>query len=237
VDAIVVRTNADMEKIIQWSAEYRKGVANGEIPFNSPFMEGEIIFWEEGIKAQFKTDGQKTDFNVWFSGKFSDDYTKVGTFSWCAETEEVTNKRFFGKDEKTNGIIRFVEESDNTFWKIGIKYVSLMLFAAYYRPELEANKEIVGARKQGKKPSRGKKQGKNKSRVLYNRRYIINENNVSAVPKRKRGKCDHEFSVRGQYRHYSTGKTVWVKSYMKNVGKKSERDRKYIAKVKEEKVK
>lgn len=42
-------------------------------------------------------------------------------------------------------------------------------------------------------------------------------------PGRKRiiqNKCDHEFNVRGHYRHYKTGKVIWINEYKKNVGNK-----------------
>lgn len=45
----------------------------------------------------------------------------------------------------------------------------------------------------------------------------------SDEPKRKRiiqNKCSHEFNVRGHYRHYKTGKVIWINEYKKNVGNK-----------------
>jgi hypothetical protein len=236
VDNIIVKSNSDMQKIINWAESYLNDIKNGLIHFNSPFDAGIIVFEEEGLKVQFISEDYSIRMNVYvFNGKLNT-YQEMGDFVWNVHTFSPENKSYRGRNDDATRMMRILEITDSTFNKIGIKFMSLMVFATYYRPEFKSNKKTVGEQK-NKKSNKHKKSSKKHSRTLYKRQYIISENNVSLLPKPKRvvKKCDHEYSVRGHYRHYKSGKVGWVSAYRKNVGKKKEEDRNYIAKIREDK--
>lgn len=48
-------------------------------------------------------------------------------------------------------------------------------------------------------------------------KYYPDENKIDGKQTIRR-KCSHEFNVRGHYRHYKSGKVVWIDEYRKNVG-------------------
>jgi hypothetical protein len=102
---------------------------------------------------------------------------------------------------------------DNTVAKCVRKFRSLMLFAAYYREEVERTKEVSRIRKGG---GSGKRSNK---RMLTVRRYTIGSEVLSGLPRRY-DRHTESWGVRGHYRTYKSGKTVWVKAYTKGDAEK-----------------
>lgn len=91
---------------------------------------------------------------------------------------------------------------------------NLLLFVAFYEPEV---KEYVEKERKTVYGKKGKKVETNSTVNL--RRYVSDLNShAKRLPHRK---CPYSFGVRGHYRHYKSGKVIFIKAFEKNKGKPS----------------
>ena len=90
-------------------------------------------------------------------------------------------------------------------------YCSVMALMAYGRREVEPQDTTP---EPGSKPSPSKRPTKRKSKRTT---YILRSINgaLSAVPRGSHASPRGIFTVRGHYRHYKSGKVVWVSEYQK----------------------
>lgn len=198
MDRIVVRTNADMQRVLDWSQRL-KGV-----PVKPVFPEAEIDFQEEEIKLRFKDEGSDI---VWFEAEMGG--VKVVEWRSNLETGDIPELHISGEGDRKIKLGMLLAQ-DNTVAKCVGKFRGLMLFAAYYREEVERTKVIertVKKRKNGKRSSGGK-------RMLTTRKYMIGEEILSELPRKYERHTDG-WSVRGHYRTLKSGKTVWVRPFVK----------------------
>lgn len=95
-------------------------------------------------------------------------------------------------------------------------YCSVMALMAYGRREVEPQDTTP---EPGSKPSPSKRPTKRKSKRTT---YILRSINgaLSAVPRGSHASPRGIFAVRGHYRHYKSGKVVWVSEYQKGTGKR-----------------
>lgn len=207
MDRIIVRTNADMQRVIDWSAKLTG------VPVNLVFPEAEVEFVEELSLLKFRDEGQGfVSFELWIHGKENTEYAKL--VSWRSNVEEFTFEdvkiEAEGMKKATLGMIL---AQNNILVKTVGKFRALMLFASYYREEVERTK-VVERRSNPKK--RSSRKGSNR-RMLTVRKYTVSEELLSELPqpKRKYEKHTESFGVRGHYRRYKSGKTVWVRPYTK----------------------
>lgn len=209
MDKIIVKTNADMQRVLDWSQRL-KGVS-----IKSVFPEAEIDFQEEEIKLRFKDEGSSF---VWFEAEMAG--VKVVEWRSNLETGDIPELHISGEGDRKIKLGMLLAQ-DNTVAKCVGKFRALMLFAAYYREEVERTKVIERAAKKrnnGKRSSGGK-------RMLTTRKYMIGEEILSELP-RKYDRHTDGWGVRGHYRNLRSGKTVWVRPYTK--GKNDSRsDREY----------
>ena len=93
-------------------------------------------------------------------------------------------------------------------------YCSVMALMAYGRREPEPREALVPK----PKSSPSKRPTKRKSKRTT---YILRSINgaLSAVPRGSHASPRGIFTVRGHYRHYKSGKVVWVSEYKKGTGK------------------
>lgn len=73
----------------------------------------------------------------------------------------------------------------------------------------------------------GKTANKAADRVVYLNPITFTHENESGA-KRKYTPCENAFSVRGHYRHYKSGKVVYVHPYEKNTGKEKDKRNKVL---------
>ena len=201
MDRIIVKSNADMQRVIDW-ADKLKGV-----PVNLAFPEAEIEFREEDILLRFRDEGESV---VWFECEMAG--RKVVEWRSNLETGDIPELHVNGVGE-TKAKLSMILAMDNTVAKCVGKFRALMLFAAYYRKEVERTRVVSRIEKPGKKRS-GKK---NNRRMLTVRKYTVSEELLSELPqpKRKYEKHTESFGVRGHYRTYKSGKVAWVRPYTK----------------------
>ena len=214
MDRIVVRTNADMGRVLDWAEELH-GLA-----VELPFPEGEIEFQEEGLLLKFRDEEHGI---VWFEcdthGK------KIAEWRSDMSTGDIPELHVSGEGEKKMGLC-MVLASDNTVAKCVRKFRAIMLFAAYYREEVQSTR-VVSRTGGTKKRSSGKRSIR---RPLTVRRYTIGAEMLSELPAPKRvwKGYSESFGVRGHYRHYSSGRTVWVRPYQKKGRSDKLGDREYL---------
>lgn len=204
MDKIIVRTNADMQRVIDWASRLEG------VPVKLAFPEAEISFEEEDIVLRFRDEGESV---VWFECLMAG--RKVVDWRCNTETWKTTELRIAAEGEK-KAMVAMVLMKDNTIDKCVRKFRALMLFAAYYREEVERSKVVSRVAKPGKKSGK-----KNNRRMLTVRRYTVDSEMLSELP-RKYERHAESWGVRGHYRTYKNGKTVWVRPYVK--GEPSKRD-------------
>lgn len=213
MDRIIVKTNADMTRVMDWAEELR-GMA-----VELPFPEAEIEFREEDIVLKFRDEGQGI---VWFECMMVG--RKVVEWRSNLETGDIPELKIAAEGEK-KAKMAMILASDNTIAKCVRKFRSLMLFSAYYREEVQRTKVVerksVNPKKQSKRSNR---------RMLTVRRYTISEDMLGELPAPKREWHGYResFGVRGHYRRYKSGKVVWVRPYEKKGLADKKSDREYI---------
>lgn len=94
-------------------------------------------------------------------------------------------------------------------------YCSVMALMAYGRREAEPQDAPSSGQKQApsKRPTKRKRK-----RITYILRSVNGA--LSAVPRGSHASPRGTFTVRGNYRHYKSGKVVWVSEYKKGTGKR-----------------
>ena len=202
MDKIIVRTNADMQRVIDW-ADRLTGV-----PVRPVFPEAEISFEEENILLRFRDEGESL---VWFEAEMAG--RKV--VEWRSNLADGSIPEIHVNAEGVRkAMLSILLAKDNTVAKCVGKFRALMLFAAYYREEVRRSAVIERRVKPGKS---GKKRSGSNRRMLTVRKYMIGEELLGELPqpKRKYEKHTDSWGVRGHYRHYKSGKTVWVRPFVK----------------------
>ena len=199
MDKIIVRTNADMTRVIDW-ADRLTGV-----PVKLAFPEAEISFEEEEILLRFRDEGESV---VWFECVMAG--RKVVEWRSNLETGDIPELHVSGEGDKKVKL-SMILAMDNTVAKCVRKFRSLMLFAAYYREEVERTRVVERKNLGVKKRSSGKRSNR---RMLTVRRYTIGSEVLSELPRKYERHTD-SWGVRGHYRTYKSGKTVWVRPYTK----------------------
>lgn len=200
MDRIIVRTNADMQRVIDWSAKLTGVAVKPMLP------EAEIEFLEENIVLRFRDEGESV---VWFECKM--DGHKVVEWRSNLEDGSIPELKIAAVGD-AKAKLGMMLAMDNTVAKCVGKFRALMLFATYYREEVERTKVVSRVAKTGKKP--GKKRSGSNRRMLTVRKYTVSEELLSELPRRYERHTE-SWGVRGHYRTYKTGKTVWVRGYTK----------------------
>ena len=209
MDRIIVRTNADMTRVIDW-ADRLTGV-----PVRPVFPEAEIEFQEEEILLRFRDEGESV---VWFEAEMAG--RKVVEWRSNLETGGIEELRIAAEGERKAGMAILLAR-DNTVAKCVRKFRALMLFAAYYREEVERTRVVERTVKQRKS---GKQRKGNNRRMLTVRKYTIGSEVLSELPRKYERHTD-SWGVRGHYRTYKSGKTVWVRPYTKgNAEKRNDKE-------------
>lgn len=202
MDKIIVRTNADMQRVIDWSDR----LVGAQIKV--AFPEAEIEFQEEDILLRFREEAPGL---VWFEAEMAG--RKVVEWRSDLETGDIPELHVAAEGER-KAKMSMILAMDNTVAKCVRKFRALMLFASYYREEVRRS-AVVERKNLGTK---NRKNGKRSNRrMLTVRKYVIGEEVLSELPqpKRKYEKHTESFGVRGHYRTLRSGKTVWVRPYTK----------------------
>ena len=248
MDIIIVQTKEDMERILLWVHDYLCNTPElgNSIEFRSPFQKGEIQFPFDGCRITFQCEGDThVRFEVHTILKFLNggdwlaelkDRVKgeellLGGFRMNTETQEVSEKWFHMSGVFAKLAAEY-ERKGNLFPMFGIRWSALMLLAVYYRPEFKKRRQNAFTFINGKNQMHKRKKGK-RAKPLHTRTYVIGGDFTEALPKLKRTytKPDHEFGVRGHYRRYKSGKTVWIPPHIRYKGRTPGKGNTYIARI------
>lgn len=228
MDIIIVKTAEDMERITTWVKEFIHVSEPEQIDFRIPFRHGKIHLPFELCSLEFESDekGGRVFFKLYANAEYlKNNGDCIGSFSVSLPTFEVLDEQYGAVNER---ILKFVEKN-KPFEVYTQQWLVLMMLALYYRPEFESNCQSREAH------SAGRKKGKKVKRVktLYTRTYVITGDITDKLPKpvKKHTKPDHEFSVRGHFRQYKSGKRVWVNPHVRCKGRKPSEGSAYIAKI------
>lgn len=186
----IILTSANVETLLKWRDNNTEYIRRNAAPFKGIMLE----FPETKIIIKAINDGQRITFYIRING------ANVGKI-----TGQQIPGGFFKAIKNTTKL-----KSDDVQSIITV-YASLMALIVYYKPEKAPETKT---RKEAQKPS-GKHQ--RKSGITY-----IFQSGGSfprLAPKGTHASPAQPFSVRGHYRHYKNGHTVWIAPYRKGEGK------------------
>lgn len=224
MDRIVVKTEEDMTAICDWITLYLKTMEPDEqVEFAPPFNAGEVLLTHNEALLRFEYQGEG---NVFFQVKSTKTGHEIGTFRFNYGSQQVWDKTFNHKHMRVEEARAF-EERESMYLRFAMAWFVLMLFAVYYRPEVERRAVVTGERKQN-----SKKKGGRAAKTLYTKTYVVGADILEGLPKpRKHSKPSVEYGVRGHYRRYKSGKVIWIRPQVRCKGRKPMRDSTYIAKL------
>lgn len=213
MDKIIIKTIADVMRVADWASELH-GLA-----VELPFTEGELISEEEETTIRFREV---------IPGVVSMEFlihgnTKIATWMYDLSSGIVSEVRIEGTGEQRAAIGMILAKED----VIGTcvrKFRAVMLFAAYYREEVQRTKRVSRTGGSG-----GKRNGK-KRRPLTLRTYTLSGDMLRELPPPKKiwKGYQESFGVRGHYRRYRSGKVIWVRPYEKKGRLEKKADREYV---------
>lgn len=204
-----------MSSVNRWYLD-NKEYAESE-PFYFPLEKGKIIFDdEEEVAFNFYTvtddDGESlTIIFVEMLGRPIigwDFVNPIERRGWCPRKEDIhylldhndyVAQKLIDKVMKVD----FIKNENKRIWRV-------MQYANLYREQIESSQTTV---EKTEKVWNGKKY-KNRVVTLHSKIYTLPQ--LGAIPKhRKWTRPTEEVSVRGFWRHYKSGKKVWVKPFSK----------------------
>lgn len=212
-DRIIVKDNERMDKVKLWWLDNKDWLERQE--WHAPIPSGIIELQGEGLGITFEEKNDIVELSLFpleHNGSVPPTFV---IFDYDPVTTKANNYRFApGCRQIKQDFIRVIILADHTDAKAAMKYQMLMLFMAHYREVIEVEERKV------RKPAVGKKKhGKSKrpAALLAKRIYQVKDFEppvkATAAEKRNYTKPDHEVNVRGYFRHYKSGKQVWIEPY------------------------
>ena len=218
-DRIIVKSNERMEMVLGWYFDNSEWLDREPFPFS--MEKGIVELKEENVEFTFEKKANIVEIVVYAT--LEPRTAAVVSFDYDPNTDKIANRKVDPSGVLTG--VKLAELSllvsmDNMCWKEAQKYRALMLFMSHYREYVSAEKRV------SKRPPKQKKKGRAAKRPqpLVSRVYLLTDFQAEdlhgpEMMKRHYTKPDHEVSVRGYYRHYKSGKTVWVRPSVRYKGK------------------
>lgn len=204
---IVIENNKKMSKVMEWYFE------NKEPLTNVPLTQGTINFQEEELYIKY--DASFLNAVVFEIGSMELN-RKICSFKYDIFTEKLNEFQLTGTDEITKMQLLMIITKDRTVEKNINKWHALMLFMLHYKEIVEEKESKIAVTEKKKK---GKIIKKHRCIPLTRKVYVIKDDFETTKMPIKRNKPNHEFRVRGHYRHYKSGKVVWINEFEKCKGK------------------
>lgn len=194
----IILSSADVETLLKWRDNNTELVRRNAAPFKGIMLE----FPDTNINIKAYNDGGKITFYLYINGEKAGKIAGIqlpgGLF------KETKNTTKLNKEDKQSIIT---------------VYASLMAYITYYRPEAAA----MAADAPHQEKPHTKKSGAQRSKK--GKTYIFSKHGSGP---RIQARGHHSspagvFSVRGHYRHYKNGKTVWIRPYKKGNGAQNDK--------------
>lgn len=185
----------DIEALLKWRDQHPQEVKSHPAPLKAV----EIVMPHNGYRIKGIREGDQLRLHLSQNG------TQLGNCRFVRRPDgmwaSTRNRMQVGRDD---------------LQAVLTVYCSVMALMAYGRREVEPQDTTPDP---GSKPSPSKRPTKRKSKRTT---YILRSINgaLSAVPRGSHASPRGIFTVRGHYRHYKSGKVVWVSEYQKGTGKR-----------------
>lgn len=186
----------DIEALLKWRDQHPQEVKSHPAPLKAV----EIVMPHNGYRIKGIREGDQLRLHLSQNG------TQLGNCRFVRRPDgmwaSTRNRMQVGRDD---------------LQAVLTVYCSVMALMAYGRWEVEP--QDATPYEPGPKPSPSKRPTKRKSKRTT---YILRSINgaLSAVPRGSHASPRGIFIVRGHYRHYKSGKVVWVSEYQKGTGKR-----------------
>ena len=188
----IILSNNDVETLLAWRDDHADLVRRNAAPFKGIMLE----FPETKIHIKAYNDAGEIAFYLQINGH------KAGKI-----TGQQLPGGFFKARKNTTKL------SSDDVQSIITVYASLMAYIVYHEPEAAAAGE-TRRQERPKKQKSGAQRSKNSVTYLFN--------HSSSGPRlQRRGQHASPagaFTVRGHYRKYKNGRTIWIKPYKKGTG-------------------
>ena len=188
----ILLLNKDVETLLKWRDNNADLVRRNPAPFKGIILE----FPETHINIKAYNDAGKIAFYIRINGSSAGKITGRQLPGGLLQVQKNTTKL----------------NSDDVQSIITV-YASLMAFIVYNEPEAAAAAKEA-RQERPKKAKSGAQRSKSSATYLFN--------HSSGGPRiQQRGQHSSPagvFTVRGHYRHYKNGRTVWIKPYKKGTG-------------------
>ena len=188
---------ADTVALFAWKDEHKDLLY--QMP--APLKAVEIQFVETGLRVVGIRDGSTIKITL------SAGFDKLGSKEY-----RIFGDRLIEKKRKS------MKVTDMEFMDAVTAYCALMALMTYGNTPVEPEEEPE--EKPDRKPA--KKQVKPRKKQTRRITYIIRnaKGSLSVAPRGGHAKPTGIFSVRGHWRHYKNGRTIWISEYKKGTGKK-----------------
>lgn len=225
-DRIIIPSNKRMEEVINWYEENLDVLDKQKFP--TPFNSGVIDFVEESIELTFEIKDNIIEMAI-YPKRVEDLKREHGKFDVSVLSKRYICKFDYVPSMKAVGHIVFPKDldktaiyalmiatlQDNTINKCCIKFRALMFYTTIFKKFVIKSNKITKVL--AKKHKRLKKK---KPQKLIQTTYTLAdmpvvESDSSIRLKRAYTLPQTEVKVRGHYRHYKSGKTVWIKPSVK----------------------
>ena len=191
MDKIILSSN-DIENLLLWRDQNKELIRRNAAPFKGILLQ----FPESFIDIKAYNDAGKITFYLFINGH------KAG---------KITGRQLPG------GLLQVKKNttklSSDDVQSIITVYASLMALIVYHKPEAAAAKKEA-RQERPKKAKNGQERRKNSITYL-----LKHSGNGPRIQQRgQHSSPAGVFTVRGHYRHYKDGRSVWIKPYKKGTG-------------------
>lgn len=190
-------TREDITALLDWRDAHKDLVRS--LP--APLKAIEICFKHNDLRIKGIREGTSLKLNL------SSGFNSLGGMTFAISPKnELIHKS--GK----------MKVSQDSFQSVLTVYCSLMALMTYGRLEPAEKPSEPRERKPSKKAAKKRPPKRPDKRITY----ILRRDNgaLVAAPKGSHASPRGEFTVRGHYRHYASGKVAWIAEYRKGTGKK-----------------
>lgn len=197
-------TSEQIIRLLEWRDGNKELVRAAVIPFPEC-----SILSENGMKIRAKQD-EALDSVYHITVTDTKAHEVKGRFTYATQTGYV----WMGSPKLSH---------DDTQTAITI-WGTVSAYVVNFQPEvIEKDQETQTAHPRTRRAAANKPA----DRVVYLKPIVYSSSQESPV-KRKYTPCENAFSVRGHYRHYKSGKVVYVQPYEKNTGKEKDKRNKVL---------
>ena len=194
----IMLSSEDIEFILKWRDEHKDLVRLGM----SPLRAVKIVCFETGYTITAIRDNSVLTCGINQNGKSLGKLVfTVGLFGQCGLVKNTTKLN----REDCQAVLTV--------------YSSTMALLVFGRTTITSSESVL----RDKPPQKSTKARKTAKRNGYT--YILSggKKEPKLTVKGSHGSPSGTFSVRGHYRHYKSGKVVWIEEYMKGDGKKKDK--------------